>query len=126
MSDNKKNVAVSLTQDEFDQLKKLSATHNMEPEDFLKSLVSLFTDNKSLQETVASTDAKNNLEEKLDYISKLLIQKQHFIDLFLRSIYSTQLRLEGQFKKYRIEAAKELEKDFDRISIIVNDIGAKR
>lgn len=98
----------------------------MEPEDFLKSLVSLFTDNKSLQETVASTDAKNNLEEKLDYISKLLIQKQHFIDLFLRSIYSTQLRLEGQFKKYRIEAAKELEKDFDRISIIVNDIGAKR
>lgn len=126
MPDYKKIISVSVTDDEYAQLKALAKTHQMEPDDFIKSLSLLFIDNKSLYESISNIEAKKNLEDELLKVSNQLEKKQRFIDLLLRSIYSTQMRLEGQFKKYRLEASKELEKDFERISIIVDAAKAKK
>ena len=88
--------------------------------DFIKSLAVLFTSNKEVMETLENAEVKKTLEEDLQKMAIQLEKKQQFIDLLLRSIYSTQLSLEGQFIKFRKEAAKELKKDMDRISYMVN------
>ncbi len=115
-----KNITINVTEDEYSQLSALAKTHQKSVPDFLKSLAVLFTDNKEIINSLENPDVKNGLEKDLQLMSEQLQQQQKFTDLLLRSIYSTQLRLEGQFKKYRKEAAKELEKDFGRISLMVN------
>ena len=72
-----------------------------------------------LLEKLNNPDVKKTLEEDLQKMAAQLEKQQQLVDLLLRSIYSTQLSLEGQFIKYRKEAAKELKKDMDRISYMV-------
>jgi uncharacterized protein (DUF1778 family) len=115
-----KSITFRVSDDEYTQLYSLAKENNMSLRDFIKSLAVLFTDNKETLETLENAEIKKALEEDLQKMADRLEKQQHFIDLLLRSIYSTQLSLEGQFIKFRKEAAKELKKDMDRISYIVN------
>ena len=126
MAFKEKSITVRVTEDEFVQLEVLANAHDMNVQEFVTSMSTLLTNNKTLLEKISDPDAKNNLEDELKTISVALEQKRQHVDLLLRSIYSTQLRLEGQFKKYRKEAAKELEKDFERISLMIGSMPAKR
>lgn len=115
-----KSITFRVSDDEYTQLYSLAKENNMSLRDFIKSLAVLFTDNKEILENLENADIKKALEEDLQKMANRLEKQQHFIDLLLRSIYSTQLSLEGQFIKSRKEAAKELKKDMDRISYMVN------
>ena len=115
-----KSITFRVSDAEYAQLYSLAKESNMSLRDFIKSLAVLFTDNKEILETLENADIKKALEEDLQKMASRLEKHQHFIDLLLRSIYSTQLSLEGQFVKSRKEAAKELKKDMDRISYMVN------
>jgi uncharacterized protein (DUF1778 family) len=115
-----KSITIRVSDDEYTQLYALAKESNMSLRDFIKSLAVLFTDNNEVIEALENTDVRKGLEDDLQKMAVRLEKQQQFIDLLLRSIYSTQLSLEGQFIKYRKEAAKELKKDMDRISIIVN------
>lgn len=125
MAFKEKSITFRVTDDEYTQLGALAKTHNKSLPNFIKSLAVLFTENKNVLNTLESPDIKNRLESDLQSMADELQKQQKFIELLLRSIYSTQLRLEGQFKKYRKEAAKELEKDFGRISLMINSAKAK-
>jgi len=120
MAFKEKSITFRVTDDEHAQLSALAKTHKKSLPDFIKSLAVIFTENKEIFNSLDNPDIKKKLEGDLQSMASELEQQQRFIDLLLRSIYSTQLRLEGQFKKYRKEAAKELEKDFGRISLMVN------
>jgi hypothetical protein len=125
MTFKEKSITFRVTDDEYAQLSALAKTHKKSLPTFVKSLAVLFTDNKELFRSLENPAIKKGLEDDLQSMAEQLQQQQKFIELLLRSIYSTQLRLEGQFKKYRKEAAKELEKDFGRISLMVNSVSAK-
>jgi hypothetical protein len=121
-----KSITFSVTDDDYNQLKSLAKKQGMTLAEFVKFFLLLLTNNNSLLAPLKSADVKKNLEDSLQNVSDLLEKQQRFLDLALRSIYSTQLTLEGQFKKYRKEAAKELEKDFERISLMVNVAKSKK
>jgi len=115
-----KSITIRVSDEEYTQLYSQAKENNMSLRDFIKSLAVLFTDNKEVKEALENTDVRKALEDDLQKMAVRLEKQQQFIDLLLRSIYSTQLSLEGQFIKNRKEAAKELKKDLDRISYIVN------
>ncbi len=126
MTSQNKKITITLSEDEYNQLELLAKKHKMKVRDFVTIMSTLLTSNKNLLKIINSPDVKKTLELDLKYISSLLEIKQKHIQLLLRSIYSTQLRVEGQIKKYRLEAAKELEKDFDRISMILDSEFSKK
>lgn len=115
-----KSISIRVSDDEYTQLYALAKENNMSLRDFIRSMAVLFTDNKEVIETLEDAEVKKSLEEDLQKMATRLEKQQQLIDLLLRSIYSTQLSLEGQFIKFRKEAAKELKKDMDRISYMVN------
>lgn len=115
-----KSVTVNLTNEEYSQLYRLAQSANISLRDFIRSLAILFTDNKSILDDIEPNDSKKAYEEDLQKIARQLEKKQQFLDLLLRSVYSSQLRLEGQLKKQRKEAEKELKKDLERISLMVD------
>ena len=119
MSIKEKNITISVSDEEYAQLYALAKKSNRSLRDFVRSLAVLFTDNKDLLDKLDNPDVKKTLEEDLQKMAAQLEKQQQFVDLLLRSIYSTQLSLEGQFIKHRKEAAKELKKDIDRISYMV-------
>ena len=119
MSLKEKNITISVSDDEYTQLYTLAKKSSMSLRDFVRSMAVLFTDNNDLLEKLNNPDVKKTLEEDLQKMAGQLEKQQQLVDLLLRSIYSTQLSLEGQFIKYRKEAAKELKKDMDRISYMV-------
>ena len=119
MSLKEKNITISVSDEEYTQLYALAKKSNMSLRDFVRSMAVLFTDNNDLLEKLNNPDVKKTLEEDLQKMAAQLEKQQQLVDLLLRSIYSTQLSLEGQFIKYRKEAAKELKKDMDRISYMV-------
>lgn len=120
MSLKEKNISIRVSDDEYTQLIALAKENNMSLRDFVRSMAVLFTNNKEVIDTLENAEVKKSLEDDLQKMAMRLEKQQQLIDLLLRSIYSTQLSLEGQFIKFRKEAAKELKKDMDRISYMVN------
>ena len=125
MSENTNKISIVVSSDEYNQLKALAQLQNMDLNNFIRSFLLVFIDDKDILGSISGIEAKIKLEDELQKIAQKLEKKQRFTDLLLRSIYSTQLRLEGQFKKYRLEASKELEKDFERISMLVDSAKTK-
>ena len=120
MSFKEKSITIRVSDDEYTQLYALAKENNMSLRDFIRSMAVLFTENKDILGKINNPDVKKSLENDLQKMAGRLEKQQQFIDLLLRSVYSTQLSLEGQFIKFRKEAAKELKKDVDRISYMVN------
>ena len=119
MSFKEKSITFKISDKEYSKLYDLAKAEGMNLRDFIKYLALLFTDKKSILDDINPKGHKNAFEDDLQNVAQKLEKKQQFIDLLLRSVYSTQLRLEGQLKKHRKEAEKELKKDLDRISLIV-------
>lgn len=120
-----KSITFQISDEAYKQLYNLAKTSELSLPEFIKSFALLFIDNKSFLKHFSIEDSKNYFEDDLQKMAKQLENKRQFIDLILRSIYSTQLRLEVQFKKYRKEAEKELKKDVDRITLMVDSSGSK-
>lgn len=119
-----KSITFQISDEAYKQLYNLAKTSELSLPEFIKSFALLFIDNKSFLKHFSIEDSKNYFEDDLQKMAKQLENKRQFIDLILRSIYSTQLRLEVQFKKYRKEAEKELNKDIDRITLMVDSSGS--
>lgn len=119
-----KSITFQISDEAYKQLYNLAKTSKLSLPEFIKSFALLFTDNKAFLKHFSIEDSNNYFEDDLQKMAKQLENKRQFIDLILRSIYSTQLRLEVQFKKYRKEAEKELNKDIDRITLMVDSSGS--
>ncbi len=101
-------------------LEQLALAHGMDVNAYSEYMTRLLT--YSIKDIVQLdlANAKTRVEADLKELSVDLENERRHINLLLRSINNTLLRLEGQFKKQRIEAAREIEKDFERISYLVN------
>jgi len=123
MAQNEKNISINISKKQYAQLNAFANALNIETDVFIKKMALLFTDSEI---PVSDSEGRNDLEKNMELMANQLQKNQKFNDLLLRSIYSTQLRLEGQIKKYKKEASKELDKDFERISLIIKSTPRKQ
>ena len=117
-----KRISFEVSAPIYKEIEELARQHNMPVHKFAEYMTRMF--NLSVED-LAPLDisrAKNNLERDLKIMSVNLEKQQHLLELVLRSIYSSLMRLESQFKQQRIEAADELEKDFERITLFVDSL----
>ncbi|HED11272.1 MAG TPA: hypothetical protein ENJ10_11340 [Caldithrix abyssi] len=117
-----KRISFEVSAPIYKEIEELARQHNMPVHKFAEYMTRMF--NLSVED-LAPLDiskAKNNLERDLKIMSVNLEKQQHLLELVLRSIYSSLMRLESQFKQQRIEAADELEKDFERIALFVDSL----
>jgi len=104
----------------YHSLEKLALAHGMDVVSYAKYMTLLLTFSI---EDIANLDlinAKTRVEIDLKDIAFRLENQRRHTNLIMRSINNTLLRLEGQFKKQRMEAAAEIEKDFERIAYLIN------
>ncbi len=117
-----KRISFEVSAPIYKEIEELARRHNMPIHKFAEYMTRMF--NLSVED-LAPLDiskAKNTLERDLKIMSVNLEKQQHLLELVLRSIYSSLMRLESQFKQQRIEAADELEKDFERIALFVDSL----
>lgn len=120
MTKKKHTIKFDVQDEAYHALEKMALAHGMDVNAYSEYMARLLT--YSIKDIVQLdlTNAKTRVEADLKELSVDLENERRHINLLLRSINNTLLRLEGQFKKQRIEAAREIEKDFERISYLVN------
>ncbi|RMH64857.1 MAG: hypothetical protein D6677_03710 [Calditrichaeota bacterium] len=117
-----KRIAFEVSDSVYKEIEQLAAKHNMPIHTFAEYMTRMF--NLSVKDVAPLNlpEAKHTLETDLKSMAHNIEKQQHQLELVLRSIYSTLMRLESQFKQQRLEAANELEKDIERIALFVDSM----
>jgi len=118
MDKKSKLINIRISPQEYDQVKKLAEDRGMGISQYVRHMATIFLESNFQFNELSSVISKKRLEKDLLKIAKNLEQRRKHIDMLLRSVNFTALKLESQFKKYRLEAAKELDKDFQRIDYL--------
>ena len=117
MPKNKQTISFSVDKSIYQKINHLAQEHSLSASQYSKMMTTILL---KPDFELSDRDAKNNLEEELTILSKQLEKKRHHIDLVIRSIYATILRLQSQFKKISRETYKELDQDFKRIDLMID------
>ena len=108
-----------ISESEYEAIRKLAAEREMTISKYIRYMATIFLPFDLNRDFLHTPSYKKRLENDLEKISASLDKSKRIIELLQRSVYSTALKLESQFKKIRIEAAEELEKDLERIDYLV-------
>ena len=119
MGAKSKLLNIRISESEYDAIRELASEREMTVSEYLRYMATIFIPFDLNRDFLHTPSYKKRLEKDLDKISASLDKSKRVIELLQRSVYSTALKLESQFKKMRIEAAQELEKDFERIDYLV-------
>jgi G:T-mismatch repair DNA endonuclease (very short patch repair protein) len=119
MDTKSKLLNLRISETEFEAIKELAAERDMTISEYIRYMATIFIPFDINRDFLHNPIHKKQLEKDLEKISENLEKSKRVIELLQRSVYSTALKLESQFKKIRIEAAQELEKDIDRIDLLV-------
>jgi hypothetical protein len=119
MSTKSKLLNLRISESEYEAIRELAAEHEMSVSEYIRFMATIFLPFSLNRDFLHTPSYKKKLEKDLEKISASLDRSKRMIELLQRSIYSTALKLESQFKKTRIEAAQELEKDLERIEYLV-------
>ncbi len=120
MTQKKHTIQFDVADSVYRELEQLALAHGMDVEAYAEFMTRLLTFSINDITKLDLTNAKSRVEIDLKQMALDLENQRRHINLVMRSINNTLLRLEGQFKKQRMEAAREIEKDFERISYLVN------
>jgi len=119
MDTKSKLLNLRISESEYEAIKELAAEREMTISQYIRYMATIFLPFDLNRDFLHTPNYKKNLEKDLEKISASLDRSKRVIELLQRSVYSTALKLESQFKKLRIEAAQELEKDLERIDYLV-------
>ena len=119
MDTKSKLLNLRISESEFEAIRELAAEREMTVSQYIRYMATIFLPFDLNREFLHTPSYKKRLENDLEKISASLDKSKRIIELLQRSVYSTALKLESQFKKIRIEAAQELEKDLERIDYLV-------
>lgn len=119
MDTKSKLLNLRISESEYEAIKDLANEREMTVSEYIRYMATIFLPFDLNQDFLHTPTYKKRLEKDLEKISVSLDRSKRVIELLQRSVYSTALKLESQFKKLRIEAAQELEKDLERIDYLV-------
>ncbi|MBN1409037.1 MAG: hypothetical protein JW956_14655 [Calditrichaceae bacterium] len=119
MDTKSKLLNLRISESEYEAIKELANEREMTVSQYIRYMATIFLPFDLNRDFLHTPSYKKRLEKDLDKISASLDKSKRTIELLQRSVYSTALKLESQFKKLRIEAAQELEKDLERIDYLV-------
>lgn len=119
MDPKSKLLNLRISESEYEAIKELASEREMTVSQYIRYMATIFLPFDLNRDFLHTPSYKKNLEKDLEKISTNLDKSKRVIELLQRSVYSTALKLESQFKKMRIEAAQELEKDLERIDYLV-------
>jgi len=119
MDTKSKLLNLRISESEYEAIRELAVEREMTVSQYIRYMATIFIPFNLNREFLHTPGYKKRLEKDLEKISENLDKSKRVIELLQRSVYSTALKLESQFKKIRIEAAQELEKDLDRIDYLV-------
>ena len=119
MDTKSKLLNLRISESEYEAIRKLAAEREMTISKYIRYMATIFLPFDLNRDFLHTPSYKKRLENDLEKISASLDKSKRIIELLQRSVYSTALKLESQFKKTRIEAAEELEKDLERIDYLV-------
>jgi hypothetical protein len=119
MDTKSKLLNLRISESEFEAIRELAAEREMTVSQYIRYMATIFLPFDLNRNFLHTPNYKKRLENDLEKISASLDKSKRIIELLQRSVYSTALKLESQFKKIRIEAAQELEKDLERIDYLV-------
>ncbi len=117
-----KRISFEVSDQVYKEIEELARKHNMPIHVFAEYMTRMFNLSVKDVATFNIPEAKNTLEKDLNAMAGNIEKQQHQLELLLRSVYSTMMRLESQFKQQRLEAAGELEKDFERIALFIDSM----
>lgn len=121
MDTKSKLLNLRISETEYEAIKELAAERGMTISEYIRYMATIFIPFDINRDFLHNPIHKKQLEKDLEKISGNLEKSKRVIELLQRSVYSTALKIESQFKKIRIEAAQELEKDIDRIDLLVKN-----
>ena len=119
MDTKSKLLNLRISESEYEAIKALASEREMTVSQYIRYMATIFLPFDLNRDFLHTPSYKKRLEKDLEKISASLDRSKRVIELLQRSVYSTALKLESQFKKLRIEAAQELEKDLERIDYLV-------
>ena len=126
MDTKNKLLNLRISETEYEAIRELANERDMTVSQYIRYMATIFLHFDLNRDFLHTPSYKKRLEKDLEKISANLDKSKRVIELLQRSVYSTALKLESQFKKIRIEAAQELEKDLERIDYLVKSEETKK
>ena len=126
MDAKNKLLNLRISEAEYEAIRELANERDMTVSQYIRYMATIFLPFDLNRDFLHTPSYKKRLEKDLEKISANLDKSKRVIELLQRSVYSTALKLESQFKKIRIEAAQELEKDLERIDYLVKSEETKK
>ena len=126
MDTKNKLLNLRISEAEYEAIRELANERDMTVSQYIRYMATIFLPFDLNRDFLHTPSYKKRLEKDLEKISANLDKSKRVIELLQRSVYSTALKLESQFKKIRIEAAQELEKDLERIDYLVKSEETKK
>ena len=114
-----KLINIRISPEEYEEIKKLADAHGMSLSLYVRYMATIFLSNHQDINELTAGLSKNQLESDLSALTRNLEKQRRYIDMLIRSVNSTALKLESQIKKLRIESTRELHKDVQRINYLM-------
>ncbi|HID39664.1 MAG TPA: hypothetical protein EYP36_09150 [Calditrichaeota bacterium] len=120
MDKKSKLINIRISPVEYEKIKASASKLDMSVSQYIRYMATVLTDLPVDFSEMNESMSKQRLENDLQRITHNLELRRQQIDMLLRSVKSAALKLESQFKKYRMEASQELNRDFERIRLLVD------
>ncbi|HGY54552.1 MAG TPA: hypothetical protein ENK44_02510 [Caldithrix abyssi] len=121
MDKKSKLINIRISPQEYEKIKAAASQLDMSVSQYIRYMATVLTDLPVDFSEMNESLSKHRLENDLQRITQNLERRRQQIDMLLRSVNSAALKLESQFKKFRMETAQELHKDFERIHLLVEE-----
>ena len=120
MDKKSKLINIRISPQEYEKIKVSASKLDMSVSQYIRYMATVLTDLPVDFSDMDESLSKQRLESDLQRITHNLELRRQQIDMLLRSVKSAALKLESQFKKYRLETSQELSRDFERIRLLVD------
>ena len=120
MDKKSKLINIRISPQEYEKIKVSAGKLDMSVSQYIRYMATVLTDLPVDFSDMNESLSKQRLESDLQRITHNLELRRRQIDMLLRSVKSAALKLESQFKKYRMETSQELSRDFERIRLLVD------
>ncbi len=119
MDKKSKLINIRISPQEYEKIKISAGKLDMSVSQYIRYMATVLTDLPVDFSDMNESLSKQRLENDLMRIMHNLERRKQQIDMLLRSVKSAAIKLESQFKKYRLETSQELNRDFERIRLLV-------
>ncbi len=120
MDKKTKLINIRIAPEEFAQIKNLADEKEMTVSQYVRYMATIFSIKDLKIEIAKRGFSAQQFENDLQQMANSLKQQKKYIEMMERSLNTLTWRMEGQLRQLRAETDIELQKDFERIRILVD------